>query len=231
MQVLEDRIPVGALELVDGRDRLAHMAGAVLGPGGEQRGGEIGDRTAHRVAELAVRGAVVLFLDGVHTQHQPTDPVVLVGAHHPPGELHRLGDVAADHQRQESTVEQVVVLGIMRERGAIEFGGREGIAHAAGVTGGKIGARGGQARHVLWRRRLGGKLDRGDRQDGGQHAAGGEPGEARKCHWRSSMGRMLAGSAETAGFEPRMAFLRRPRNRDAAQTAALRLKPPIRAAS
>ena len=52
VQVLEQRVPVGALQLVDRLDRGLGFAGAVARPGGEQGRGEIGDRPAHRLRQV-----------------------------------------------------------------------------------------------------------------------------------------------------------------------------------
>ena len=55
VQVLEQRVPVGALQLVDRLDGGLGVARAVGRPGGEQRGGEIGDRSAHRLHQVLPR--------------------------------------------------------------------------------------------------------------------------------------------------------------------------------
>ena len=79
MQVLEQRVPVGALQLVDRLDGALGVAGAVARPGGEQRGGEIGDRPAHRLRrDSACASGVFLLLERAHAEHQPGDAVVLV---------------------------------------------------------------------------------------------------------------------------------------------------------
>src|SRR5579875_1277385 len=62
MQILEDRVPIGACEPIDLGYRLLAVACAVARPGAEQRGGEIGDGTAHRSREIAARQAVALLL-------------------------------------------------------------------------------------------------------------------------------------------------------------------------
>src|SRR3972149_245277 len=46
VQILEDRVPVGAGQAVDGRYRTLAVAGAIGAPRGQQRRGQIGDRSA-----------------------------------------------------------------------------------------------------------------------------------------------------------------------------------------
>jgi hypothetical protein len=78
VQILEQRVPVGALQLVDRLDAGLGIARAVARPGGEQRGGEIGDRPAHRLRQVLLGDRVFLLLERVHADHQPGDAVVLV---------------------------------------------------------------------------------------------------------------------------------------------------------
>ena len=82
--------------------------------------------------------------------------------------------------------QQLDVLRIAFQGGAVIGGGGFGVAHLPGVTGRQITARGGQAGEVLRRRRLGDKPQRRHHENDGQRAAGEAPGEARKCHGRCS---------------------------------------------
>ncbi len=155
-------------------------------PGREQRRGQIGDRAADRLRQVAARRGILLVLERVHAEHQPGDAVVLVGLHDALGKFHRFVDVAVDQQRQEGAVEQFAVFRIAPERGAVIGGGRGGVALLAGMAGGEITARGRHAGKVRRGRRLRGKLDRRRHQECGKRGAGGAPGEARKSHGRCS---------------------------------------------
>jgi hypothetical protein len=153
----------------------------------------------------------MLLLDGVHAQHQARDAVVRVGTRNALGEIHRLVDVAADHQRQEGAVAQFDVLGIALEGGAVERGGGERIAHAPGMAGGEIAARSGQPVKVARRRRLRGQRNGRAGQKDCNRAAGGPAGEARKCHGRCSIeDGPRAVRVTPPSIAPRMAFLRAP---------------------
>ena len=60
MHVLEDAVPLGARKLVDGVDGALRVIGAELAPGREQSRGEVGDRSAGRLAESEGRLLVKL---------------------------------------------------------------------------------------------------------------------------------------------------------------------------
>ena len=89
MQVLEQRVPVRALQLVDRFDGGLGVARAVARPGGEQRRCEIGDRPAHRLRQILLGAAVLLLLERAHPDDQPGDPVVAVERDHLLGEPRR----------------------------------------------------------------------------------------------------------------------------------------------
>ncbi len=112
MQFLEDTVPIGPGEFVDGIHRGFALGGGVLGPGRQQRGGEIGDRAADRLGELLAGDLVLLLLDGPHAQHQPRDAIVLVDLENLVGETDRLLDIAIEQNRQEGAVEQIIVVRI-----------------------------------------------------------------------------------------------------------------------
>ena len=143
MQVLEDRVPVRAGKLVDRRHGALGVAGAIHGPGREQRRGQIGDRPADRLRQVAARGGILLALERLHADHQPGDAIVLVGLHDALGKFHRFVDIAVDQQRQEGAVEQLAVFRVALERRAVIGGGRRRVALLAGVAGGEITARSG----------------------------------------------------------------------------------------
>ncbi len=140
MQVLEDRVPIGPGEPVDRGKGAMGIARPRHGPGGEQGGGEIGDRPAHRLREVAPRGAVLALLEGVHAEHQAGNAVVLVDLGDALGVFGRLVDVAVDQQRQEGAVEQFAVTGVAAQRVAVEGGGSGGIALLPSMARREIGA-------------------------------------------------------------------------------------------
>ena len=145
MQVLEDRVPVRSGEVVDCRDCALAVVGAIHAPGREQRCGQIGDRSADRLREVAARSRILLVLERAHAEHQPRDAIVLVDLGHAIGEFDRLVDVAVDQEGQEGAVEQLAIVRIALERRAVIGGRGRGIALLAGMTRGEITARGGHA--------------------------------------------------------------------------------------
>ena len=56
-------------------DAIAAFAspGAALRPGRQQRGGQIGDRTAHGLRKIAASRRILLMLEGAHAEHQSRD--------------------------------------------------------------------------------------------------------------------------------------------------------------
>ena len=155
MQILEDCIPIGAGELVDRVGGELGLVRARHGPCRQQRGGEIGDRPADRLGELPPRNRILLLLDRSHPEHEPRDAIVLVDLHHALGEPYRLVDLAVGEHRQEGAAEKLVVTGIAAQRRAIIGRRRGSVALTAGVTGGKIAARGRNSGKVRGRLCLG----------------------------------------------------------------------------
>ncbi len=84
----------------------------------------------------------MLALERIHAKHQPRHPVVFVDLSHALGEFHRLVDVAINQKRQESAIEQLAIVRVALECGAIISGGRSRIALLTRVTRGKIAAGG-----------------------------------------------------------------------------------------
>ena len=107
VQILEQRVPVGALQLVDRLDGGLGIARAVACPGGQQRGGEIGDRPANGLGEVLLGERVFLLLERVDADHQPGDAVVLVELDDLVGEPDRLLDVALRQHRQEGALQKL----------------------------------------------------------------------------------------------------------------------------
>ena len=229
MQLLEDRVPVRPGEPVDRRHRALAVAGAIHAPGREQRRGQIGDRPADRLRQIAARGGILLALERLHADHQPGDAIVLVGLHDAFGIFHRFVDIAVDQQRQEGAVEQFAVFRVALERRAVIGGGRGGIALLAGMAGGQIAARGGYAGKLLRGRRLRGKLDRRRlTRNAARNVTCAVPATHRarleEITGDAPMRREAAEFARAAEVEPRMAFLRRPRKNGPGGAQARSLK-------
>ena len=140
MQILEDRVPVRARQLVDRIDRDLGFARADLRPGRQQRGGQIGDRAAHRLGQFAARGRILLLLERPHAEHEPRDAIVLVDLQDALGEPGRFVDLAIGQNREEGAVEHFAVARIAAQRGAIIGRGRRCVALDAGMPGGQITA-------------------------------------------------------------------------------------------
>ena len=141
VQILEDRIPFRAGQLVDIGDRRLGVAGAVARPARQQRRHQVGDRPADRLVDVELRGGIFLLLQVAHADHQPRDAVGLVDRQDAVGELDRLVDVAIGERGDEGAIQQFVVLRIGAQRGAIERRGGSGVALDAGVARGQIAAR------------------------------------------------------------------------------------------
>ena len=73
MQVLEDRVPIRAGEVIEGIDRAARIAGAGQRPCRQQRRRQIGYRAAHRLRETLAGERVLLLLERPHADDQPRD--------------------------------------------------------------------------------------------------------------------------------------------------------------
>ncbi len=140
MQVLEQRIPFGAGQLVDIGDRRLAVAGAVAGPARQQRRHEVGDRPADRLVDVGLRGRVFLQLQVAHADHEARDAIGFVDAQDPVGELDGLVDVAVGQRRNEGAVQKFVVLGIDAQRRAVERRGRGRVPLHAGMTRRQIAA-------------------------------------------------------------------------------------------
>ena len=227
MQFLEDRVPIRPGQPVDRRDRALAVAGPVHRPGRKQRRRQIGDRTADRLGQIAARGGILLMLERVHAEHQLGDAIALVGLRNALGIFHGTFDIAIYQQRQEGTVEQIAVLRVALERGAVKGGGRAGIALLAGVAGGEIAPGSRHSGKVLRGRRLGGKLDRRCYQECGKRGAENAPGDTRRLHGRCSneaAGRGLC--ANRRGWAENGLFAPPPQERRS-RRADVRLKTPM----
>ena len=94
MHVLEDAVPFGARELVDGVDGALGVVGAEGAPGAEQRRREIGHRSLGGLAELRAGFLVVLGLERLHAEHEVGVAVVAIELDQAIGEPRRFIDVA-----------------------------------------------------------------------------------------------------------------------------------------
>ena len=154
VQILEDRIPFRAGQLVDIGDRRLGVAGAIGGPARQQRRHQIGDRSADRLIDVDLRGRVFLLLEVADADHEAGDAVGLVQRQDAVGELDGLVDVAIRQRGDEGAVEQLVVLRIGAQRRTIERRSRIGVAFDAGMARGQIAAGRGQPFQVGLAREL-----------------------------------------------------------------------------
>src|SRR4029079_10621130 len=158
VQVLEQRIPVGALQLVDRLDGGLGFVCAIAPPGGEQGGGKVGNRAAHRLGEVLLRDRVFLLLERVYADNEAGNAVVLVELEDLLGEPDGFLDVALRKHRKEGTFQQFRVLRVATKRGAIIGSRRPGVALRTGVARGEIASGRRQPRQFLRGRRVGRNL-------------------------------------------------------------------------
>ena len=154
MQVLEERIPFRAGQLVDIGDRRLAVAGAVAGPARQQRRHQVRDRPADRLVDVGLRGRVFLQFQVAHADHQARDAIGFVDRQDAVGELDGLVDIAVGERRNEGAVQKFVVLRIDAKRRTIEGRGRGRVALHAGMTRGQIAAGHGQRFQVVRARKL-----------------------------------------------------------------------------
>jgi len=140
MQLLEDGVPICAGKLVDGVGRLLRLGRVRHRPGRQQRRGEVGDRPADRLGELAARDRILLLLDRAHPKDEPRDAIVLVDLQNALREPDPFLNLAIGEHRQEGAAEQLVVTGIAAQRGAVIGRRGGGVALTARVPSRKIAA-------------------------------------------------------------------------------------------
>ncbi len=210
MQILEDRIPVRARQLVHGVGRGARIAGAGERPGRQERRGEIGHRAAHRLGKILPGGGIVLLLERANADDQMGDAVGVVDLQKPVSKLAGLIDVAAGEHGEKGAAEQIGIFRIGLQHVEVIGGGGGGIALGAGMAGGQIVA----GRVVEQQLLLGGRGDcrRQAQQYGGANNSGA-PGQQRIDHDSSigKLGRRTGNQAPEASVDARMTFLPRPR--------------------
>ena len=154
VQVLEDRIPLRAGELVDAGDGRLGVAGAIDGPAGQQRCHQVGDRPADRLVDIQLRGGIFLQLEILHADDETRDPVGFIDGEDALGKLDGLVDVAVSDRGDERPIQQLIVLRIAAQRREIKGRRGVGVALDAGVTGGQIAARRGQRSQIIPGRKL-----------------------------------------------------------------------------
>ena len=140
VEILEDRIPFRAGQLVDTCNRRLGIARAVARPTRQQRRHQVGNRPADRLVDVELRGGIFLLLEVTHADDQPRNAVRLVHRQDAIGKLDRFIDVAIGQRRDKGAVQEFVVLGIGAQRRAIECRGGSGVALDAGVARGQIAA-------------------------------------------------------------------------------------------
>ena len=142
MQILEDGVPVGPGELVDGFDRALGVVGAIKAPPAEQSRRQVGDRTLGGLRELGSRRLVLLLLEGAHAQDQAGIAVGLVELQKPFGDPRRFVDLAIGHDGVEGELGQVGIARIKPQRCPVIGCCGGGVALQIGGAGGQIVARG-----------------------------------------------------------------------------------------
>src|SRR5262249_60214482 len=145
MQLLEDRVPIGARKLVDGVGRLFCLRRVCHRPGRQQRRGQVRAGPADRLRQLTARERVLLLLDRAHPENEPRDAVILVDLQNAFGELDSLLDFSVGKHRQEGAPKQLVVAGVAAQRSAVIGRRRRRVALTARVSSGEIAAGGGRA--------------------------------------------------------------------------------------
>jgi hypothetical protein len=103
---------------------------------------------------LSCAAAVFLLLQVLYADDKTRDAVGLVDGQDLLGELHGVVDIALGNRGDEGAIQQLAVLGIGAQRGAIERGGGRRIALDAGMAGGEIAARCGQRLQIAARGKL-----------------------------------------------------------------------------
>ena len=172
VQILEQRIPFRAGQLVDIGDRRLGVAGAVAGPTRQQRRHQVGDRPADRLVDVELRGGIFLQLDVLDADHKARHAIGLVDRENPVGELDRLVDIAFGDRGDEGAIQKLVVLRIGAQRRTVKGRRRGCVALHAGMAGGEIAARRGQRFQipVAWKlRRIVGGVVGGLGQDRARH--------------------------------------------------------------
>ena len=138
MHVLEDAVPIGACDLVDGIDRALCIVRSEHAPGSEQRADEVVHLADRGLAELRLRILVLLLLERAHAEDEVGDPVVAVELDEPVGEPRRLIDLTIGKERIERLLEQFRIALIGAQRRAVIGCRRIGVAIHVGLLGRKI---------------------------------------------------------------------------------------------
>ena len=138
MVVAEDRVGALALQLVDGLERLLAVAGAGIGPGRDERRGEVGGTPAPALREMRPGGRVLLRLEVLRPERQMRKPVGVVAPDDPVGEPEGVGHGAVGEERDEGPLQHLRIARVGLEGLAVVARRGRGVAQRAGDIGRKI---------------------------------------------------------------------------------------------
>ena len=138
MVVAEDRVGALALQLVDGLERLLAVAGAGIGPGRDERRGEVGGTAAPALREMRPGGRVLLRLEVLRPERQMRKPVGVVAPHDPVGEPEGVRHRAVGEERDEGPLQHLRIARVGLEGLAVVARRGRGVAQRAGDIGRKI---------------------------------------------------------------------------------------------
>ncbi len=120
VQILEDDVPVGPLQMVDAAHRRLRLAGAGHRPSGHQRRRQVRDRPANRLRELGSAPACIARASATaRGNRQARHALAAIDGQQPLAERHRFLDRAHGEGRDESAFDQVLIfrIGAKRPRG------------------------------------------------------------------------------------------------------------------
>ncbi len=176
MQVFENAVPIRSRQLVQGVDRRVRVACAGKRPGRQQRRGQIGDRTAHRLRKVVASRRVMLFLQLPNADDKPRNPIAVIDRQQPVGELAGAVDIAVAQLGEKSAAQQIGIVRIELQHVQVIGRRRALVALRRSVPGGEITAGGVVGRQLLLCRRLGGERG-GQTESEGDTEKGGMPGQ------------------------------------------------------
>ena len=167
VQVLEDRVPIRAGEVVEGIDRAARIAGAGQRPCRQQRRRQIGYRAAHRLRETLAGERVLLLLERPHADDQPRDAVGAVDLDQPVGKLAGFLDITVGEDGEEGAAEEVGIARIGLEHVEVIGGRSRRVALGASMPRGQVAPGRGRVHDFLRCRWLRGERRRQPQDDDG----------------------------------------------------------------
>lgn len=173
IQRLQRGVPVRPLKIADGGDGVFRIVRAIIGPAGEQNGGQIADRPAHGKRQIAARRAILLLAQGVHPQGEAGDAVGIVHLHQPAGEADGIIHVAIHQGGEEGAFHHLGIARIKFEQVAQIGDGGIIVAFGTGKSGGQIAAgNGGLLICHIGRGWCGRRICKGGRQGWQRHGQG-----------------------------------------------------------